>query len=1068
MEKLIYLTLLAALTLSGCAEEPEKEEIPGGIYGIISDKATGEPVKSAGVQLNPTGTKTITGSEGQYEFTELKAGEYKVSVTKTAYTDLLDYKITVAAGKTAKGDVQLEKLPASLRVVNDKKQEIDSLNFGSAAADITRSFSIFNDGPESIEWQVTETSEWITGVSKIDGILKAGATQAVIVTIDRDLLDGGENTTTIHVTSDNGSKELIATAIGENKTLPVLNTLEATNITATTATFNGEITAAGLPAYTERGFVYDTLTMPTIETTIAKKTVAVDQETTFFSNVTELEINKTYYVRAYAKNSIGTAYSSNEFVFQTIVGMPQVSTRDVSNKNIAAGTCTFNGAIDAVGDPAYTERGFVYGITHNPTVGNDTIRVASGSGTGAFSFNANNIAEGSVYYVRAYATNISGTAYGTEVETDFTATMPVVATNAITNRNIANGTATFNGNIASLGDLTCTKRGFVYATVTNPTIDDEIKEVSGMGTGSFSGNVSGLQLGNIYHIRAFVTNSKGTVYGDNAVLDFNAAMPQVSTQAVSAINVNNGTATFSGTIINIGDPAYTERGFVYATTNNPTIVNGTKRIVAGNGTGAFSYNETGITTDVIYYLRAYATNSVSTVYGDEVSFVLAASLPQVTTQAITNKSVGAGTATFNGAIVGSGSPVYTEKGFVYAATHNPTTNNTKIVSSGSGTGAFSVNATNIAMGSVYYVRAYATNVSGTSYGEEVSVDFNAISPVLTTQAVTNISIGNGTATFNATIASVGDPAYTEKGFVYATTNNPTIDDTKNLVSGTGSGTFSANITGIAEGHVYYVRAYAISNNNATYGAEISFDFNAVLPEVSTLSISGIDVTVATLRGNIIRVGNPALIERGFVYSTTINPTVTNATKAIAAGTSAGNYSLSISSLTTGNTYHVRAYATTAFATVYGEDISFTAEQQPFVELTSAGIAVSRVNTTASYQVVNWVNANSACESSALGGFTDWRVPTVAELQVIYQNKNRFENLHERTNFQITDDNGLTAYVYDMYWSSNYDGLNYYKVFSFYNGTSTGSVEQTHSYQTSTNGGKNTLIGFYCRCVRTLP
>jgi hypothetical protein len=314
MKKIFYLVAAAAF-LCSCAEEAPNEngdEATGSIYGIIADKATSEPVRSAGVQLNPTGTKTITGSEGQYEFTELKAGDYTINVTKTGYTDLVNYKITVAAGKTNKGDVQLEKLPPSLRVVNDKQQDIDTLDFGSATGDVARSFSIFNDGPESLEWQLTETSEWITGVSKAEGTLKAGAAQAIVLTIDREKLSNGNNSTTVHITSDNGSKQLIITA---TKPLPILNTLAATNITATSAKFNGVIIDNGHPSYTERGFVYSTSSMPTLENTIAKLTATITNNKEYSANVSELTLSQTYYVRAYAINSVGTAYSSNEVSF---------------------------------------------------------------------------------------------------------------------------------------------------------------------------------------------------------------------------------------------------------------------------------------------------------------------------------------------------------------------------------------------------------------------------------------------------------------------------------------------------------------------------------------------------------------------------------------------------------------------------------------------------------------------------------------------------------------------------------------------------------------------------------
>jgi len=121
---------------------------------------------------------------------------------KTSYTELTGYKVTVAAGKNAPGNVQLEKLPPSLRIVNDSKQDISELNFGNATADVTRSFNIFNDGPEPIEWDIITTAAWIKELNRKSGRLNSGLTQAIVVTIERELLNGGENTTTIQVTSD--------------------------------------------------------------------------------------------------------------------------------------------------------------------------------------------------------------------------------------------------------------------------------------------------------------------------------------------------------------------------------------------------------------------------------------------------------------------------------------------------------------------------------------------------------------------------------------------------------------------------------------------------------------------------------------------------------------------------------------------------------------------------------------------------------------------------------------------------------------------------------------------------
>ncbi len=471
-------------------------------------------MRSAGVQLNPLGTKTVTGNEGQYEFTELKAGNYTLQVTKTGYSDLSSYAITVSAGRTNKGDVQIEKLPPSLRITDNDKQNIDRLDFGGAEADVTRSFNIFNDGPESLEWQITKACVWITNISKGSGTLKAGATQAIIVTIDREKLTSGENTTTIHVTSDNGSKQLTVCAINDRR-LATLNVLDVTNITATTATFNGKITDTGSSSrslgYTERGFVYSKSSMPTLENTISRLTAPVTENMDYSANATDLTLDQKYYVRAYAINNAGAAYSSNETRFTATALAPRVHTNEVTNKNIGIGTVTFNGEVSFVGNPAYTERGFVYGLAHNPTVDSDTKKVVSGYGAGVFSSNMTGLSADKIYYVRAYAIHEKGTEYGQEVTCDYTPFAATVTTGAVTN--IDGTTATFNGVIITVGDPTYTERGFVYSTNPNPTVSDSKQIVSGSGSGSFSNNISGLTNGTTYYVRAYATNSAGTAYG---------------------------------------------------------------------------------------------------------------------------------------------------------------------------------------------------------------------------------------------------------------------------------------------------------------------------------------------------------------------------------------------------------------------------------------------------------------------------------------------------------------------------------------------------------------------------
>ena len=615
MKKIIYL-LVGIVLFGGLYYSCAPEELPGSIYGTVVDKATGEPIKSAGVELSPSGLKTVTGSEGQFEFTELDPGKYTLIITKTGYVDGVSGTIEVKPGQQAKGDVQIEKLPPALKVVDDNRQEISTLDFGSAIDDVARSFSLFNDGTESLEWQITVTADWIKSVSKIEGVLSAGATQSLIVTIDRTKLNSGENTTTAHITSNNGSKQLTISATN-NTVLATLNTLAATNVKTTTATLNGEILTDGSPKYSERGFVYSESSMPTLSSCIQKITSTLTDSKTYSATVSGLTKGKTYYVRAYAINAGKEAYSTNEVSFTPTSVLAEVATQSVSNISKSNGTATFSGTIISEGDPVYTERGFVYGTANNPSVDSDTKLVVSGKGLGNFSTNASGLKVGNIYYVRAYATNEQGTAYGKEEQVDFTPAAPSVSTISVSNISRSAGTAKATGKILNAGDPAYTARGFVYSTSSNPTLDNGTKVVvSGSGTGEYSTTISSLQVGKVYYIRAFVTNAKGTFYGADIKADFNPVSPQVTTVSVDV--KSSTSAYFIGNITNAGDSEYTERGFVYAKIQNPTLDDASVAKVTVAKTSSAQFEKQVTINDLsgnYYYVRAYVKSVAGVFYG---------------------------------------------------------------------------------------------------------------------------------------------------------------------------------------------------------------------------------------------------------------------------------------------------------------------------------------------------------------------------------------------------------------------------------------------------------------------
>ncbi|MGJ7031021.1 M64 family metallopeptidase [Niabella hirudinis] len=297
-----------------------------------------------------------------------------------------------------------------------------------------------------------------------------------------------------------------------------------------------------------------------------------------------------------------------------IIKILPVLTTNVVNVSIT--TATLGGNITDAGTPAYTERGICYATTEKPTTANNK-HVVVGSGTGNFSVIVTGLTENTTYYVRAYAVNSDGTVYGEQVSFKTNAfVLPSLVTNAAAD--ITTSSATVGGNIANAGVPAYTERGVCYGTAENPTTADNKDIVAGSGTGNFSVIVTGLTENKIYYVRAYAVNSAGTVYGEQVSFKTNPFVPPVlTTEAVS--NISFRTATFGGNITNAGTPAYTERGVCYSTSPNPTIGNN-KKTVAGNGMGVFNIGVTGLTENTVYYVRAYATNSTGTVYGEQVSF----------------------------------------------------------------------------------------------------------------------------------------------------------------------------------------------------------------------------------------------------------------------------------------------------------------------------------------------------------------------------------------------------------------------------------------------------------------
>ncbi len=203
----------------------------------------------------------------------------------------------------------------------------------------------------------------------------------------------------------------------------------------------------------------------------------------------------------------------------------------------------------------------------------------------------------------------------------------------------------------------------------------------------------------------------------------NSCDPTISVKLIPVLTTNEttlitqNTATSGGNISSDNGFEVTARGVCWSLKPSPTIKDSlTKDAV---GIGAFTSSIKNLLADTTYYLKAYATNKNGTAYGLQKTFrTFPVLLPVITTIAVTNFT--ATTAISGGNITSNGGSAIIDRGVCWSTSPNPTITNNKTFD-GSGTGVFSSNLTNLLDG-IYYIRAYASNKAGTTYGNQLTFE----------------------------------------------------------------------------------------------------------------------------------------------------------------------------------------------------------------------------------------------------------------------------------------------------------------------------------------------------------
>lgn len=194
---------------------------------------------------------------------------------------------------------------------------------------------------------------------------------------------------------------------------PKITTAQIANITSNSAAVVGFVVAQG-SGFNEKGICYGTATTPTIDN---NRVIYVSEPgtspATFNVTISGLDYATKYYARAYAITTSGTIYGE-EVTFTTLPIIPTVTTTEFTPNT--GTTANGGGEVTDDGRATVTKRGVCYSVLPNPTLekSKDSL-TTDGSGLGAFTSALSKLQGKTKYYVRAYATNSAGTAYGSEV-----------------------------------------------------------------------------------------------------------------------------------------------------------------------------------------------------------------------------------------------------------------------------------------------------------------------------------------------------------------------------------------------------------------------------------------------------------------------------------------------------------------------------------------------------------------------------------------------------------------------------------------------------------------------------
>lgn len=617
-----------------------------------------------------------------------------------------EYSRTFAISSNGGSAVITVNMSVSGCALKVSPQEID-LGETESSAKLT----LTNKGNGSVNYEIKSSNDWI-GLSKTSG--KVSTTDYVTVTVNRGSLAAGEYNGQITFIVGEETVVVPIKLIISAKSCPVVSFDAVKNVAYNGAVLSGTIVSVGNTKITRYGFCWAQHTEPTVNDSFSNMGDC-SIPMSFDGTITNLTTNTKYRVRAYAENDEGISYSNEEaFTTAGVPIIPTVQTKEITN--VKSNSASAGGFLSSLGNvTVISQHGHVWGTSDKLEVSMATkTELGQQEEPTAFSSEITGLKPNQKYYVRAYATNEKGTAYGEAIQFTTSAADMVLTTNEVTD--IIHNAATCGGTITNYGGRTVKECGVCWSLKEEAVSTSDWKVIGKPEKDKWSCRLEGLDKETDYYARAYVQASDGTVfYGPIRKFTTTQEVKLPSIAKVTITGIDTQGATLQSSVTDKGNSVITACGFCWSTNTNPTVKDETVACETANA--AFGTKLSGLKDGTKYYVRAYATNAMGTQYSEQAEFTTTViTVPVWGTISVSN--IGRTRVNVSAALTSNGNAEITEMGVCWATHPESSVYDEKLVYQNGN--SISTQVTGLQGTTTYYLRVYAQNAKGIAYSNEVS------------------------------------------------------------------------------------------------------------------------------------------------------------------------------------------------------------------------------------------------------------------------------------------------------------------------------------------------------------